>query len=83
MKTPGMIASNLINGSPNFSCKTDKFVDKGGDPAKSYLLAKVKSASPMCPSGGSAGAQMPPAPMPLLDRAKLDCLTWYVTQITK
>lgn len=58
------------------------------DPARSFLLAKVNSATPMvnCPSGGMPGAggmKMPNAPAMPLSADELACFTWYVTQASK
>jgi hypothetical protein len=84
------IRSTLVGQRASFNCKQDFYVNRS-DPAKSFLLAKVESTTPMvtCPSGGDGGTRMPNAdgkpgiPGPRLADDELACLRWWVFQIAR
>lgn len=83
MKQAGAIASLLINMRPIFACTGDRMVNKT-DPGKSVMLTRVASQTDPapCPSGMGTSFRMPYM-KPRLPQADVDCIAWYVYEISK
>jgi hypothetical protein len=62
--------------------ENDVYIDKEGDPEQSYLVSKVRDASPLCGSGRKGGARMPFL-MPPLPADEIDCFVSYVRAVTR
>jgi hypothetical protein len=87
---PNFIRAQLVGRKATLACKNDFYIDRG-DPARSFVLAKVSATGTQvtCPSGGQGGLRMPnKAGMPTvvgdrLTQPELDCFTWWVFQVAR
>jgi hypothetical protein len=75
----------MLDKPPTLYCRNDKMINKA-DPAKSFIVTKVRGTAAMvsCPTGGgNGGAKMPFMPQPALSADEADCLEWWAFEVSK
>jgi hypothetical protein len=79
---PRLLDQLVTSSATTCDKEKDRYIDSAADPARSYLVAKVRDAKPLCPSGSAGGVRMPFL-KPALTDDEVACFLAYVEAVRR